>query len=57
MRLLPLLYGLFCLVVLSGYTYTKVQGLSLFSSGLIPSGSRTSSGGGHGTGVFLGSHK
>jgi hypothetical protein len=49
----PPFYSVFCLLVLGAFIYAKVEGLALFGA----SNATASSGGGHGTGVFLGGHK
>jgi len=49
----PPVYSVFCLLVLGAFIYAKVEGLALFGA----SNATASSGGGHGTGVFLGGHK
>ena len=57
MRRLPALYAAFCLVVLIGFTYAKVEGLVPFGSSGAASSGHNGSSGGHGGGFLLGSHK
>ncbi len=57
MRRIPIGYAVFCLIVLSIFTYAKYEGMSLFNTGTTPPATNTGSGGGHGAGFLLGAHK
>ncbi|WP_158745371.1 hypothetical protein [Acidisphaera sp. L21] len=57
MNMRPLLFALFCLIVLGGFTYTKYEGMALFGSGLASKSGQTGASGGHGGGFLLGAHK
>jgi hypothetical protein len=53
---IPPFYSVFCLLVLGGFIFAKIEGLALFGASNASSSSSGSSGG-HGTGVFVGGHK
>lgn len=50
------IYASFCLAVVCFFVYSKYEGWVAFGSGAGPPHG-SSSGGGHGTGVFVGAHK
>lgn len=51
----PWVYAVYCLLVVGLYTVARTEGWILFGSS--PASRQSGGSGGHGSGVYLGSHK